>query len=358
MTEPASIRYKNPGAMWGNAIAVKWGASPKAVMLSDGKGQGNNIAVFPTYVQGICAQLDLWRTSKNYRNKSFAEAIAIWSGGNDVESYIAFVQSHVPGLSRNTIMDDVFWRGPMGVEFLKAQAWHEAGQQYPASDADWLDAQITVFGDIASSKKERPDDPKYLKAAFSDLGLSEIIGPLHEPRVLAMYKNAGHPEVHDDETSWCAAAVGNWLVIGGLKPSGSLMARSYETWGFPCDLRKPIPRGAIIVWPYGVPPHGHVNICLEDDGTYLTCIGGNQSNGKGGGVTISHDKRSIIVSARLPDVQPASAQPASRKPTEGPTTLSLPNTSPTPQTQPVKPARSLLQALWGLLVALFRRKQP
>jgi hypothetical protein len=53
--EPASIRYKNPGAMWGSTLAIKWGADPKAVTLNDGKGQGNNIAVFPTYVQGICA---------------------------------------------------------------------------------------------------------------------------------------------------------------------------------------------------------------------------------------------------------------------------------------------------------------
>jgi hypothetical protein len=79
--------------MWGNALAIKWGAAKKAVTLNDGKGQGNNIAVFPTFVQGICAQLDLWRTSKNYKNKRFADAIAIWSGHNSVESYIAFVSS-------------------------------------------------------------------------------------------------------------------------------------------------------------------------------------------------------------------------------------------------------------------------
>ena len=79
MTEPASIRYKNPGAMWGNALAIKWGAQKKAVVLNDGKGQGNNIAVFPTFVQGICAQLDLWRTSKFCKNKKFSEAIAKWA---------------------------------------------------------------------------------------------------------------------------------------------------------------------------------------------------------------------------------------------------------------------------------------
>lgn len=143
--EPASIRYKNPGAMWGSALAIKWGAAPKAVTLNDGKGQGNNIAVFPTYIQGICAQLDLWRSSKNYKNKRFSDAIAIWSGGNYVESYIKFVLARVPGMTRNTIMNDAFWQSPLGIAFLKAQAWHEAGKQYPAPDADWIEAQRRVF---------------------------------------------------------------------------------------------------------------------------------------------------------------------------------------------------------------------
>jgi hypothetical protein len=114
--EPASIRYKNPGAMWGRTgprpsadkvaptnapIPKKWG-STQTVYLSDGLGQGNNIAVFDTWVQGICAQLDLWRTSPRYRNKRFEDAIRVWSGGNNVESYIAYVTARVPGMTRNT----------------------------------------------------------------------------------------------------------------------------------------------------------------------------------------------------------------------------------------------------------------
>jgi hypothetical protein len=134
--------------MWGSALAIKWGAAPKAVTLNDGKGQGNNIAVFPTYVQGICAQLDLWRSSKNYKNKRFADAIAIWSGGNYVESYIKFVLARVPGMTRKTIMNDAFWQSPSGIAFLKAQAWHEAGKQYPAPDADWVEAQRRVFSGV------------------------------------------------------------------------------------------------------------------------------------------------------------------------------------------------------------------
>lgn len=156
--EPASIRYKNPGAMWGgNAISKKWGEQGN-VALNDGTGQGNHIAVFPTYVHGICAQIELWRTPR-YKNKRFADAIAVWSGGNSVESYIAFVTKRVPGMTRDTVMDDAFWRGSMCVPFLKAQAWHEAGKPYPAPDADWIEAQRRVFGGIKAAPPP-PDVPK------------------------------------------------------------------------------------------------------------------------------------------------------------------------------------------------------
>lgn len=151
--EPASIRYKNPGAMWGgNAISRKWGEIGN-VVLNDGMGQGNRIAVFPTYVQGICAQIDLWRTPR-YRNKRFADAIRIWSGGNWVASYIKFVKDRVPGMDENTIMSDAMLNSPMGIKFLKAQAWHEAGKPYPAPEADWIAAQRRVFGGGPSTAKK------------------------------------------------------------------------------------------------------------------------------------------------------------------------------------------------------------
>lgn len=143
--EPASIRTKNPGAMWGNALAKKWG-STETITLHDGLGQGNNIAVFPTYVQGICAQMDLWRSSANYKGKRFADAIAVWSGHNNVPSYIAYVKARVPGMTENTVMDDTFWHGPMAIPFLKAQAGHEAGKTYPAPAEDWVTAQQIVLG--------------------------------------------------------------------------------------------------------------------------------------------------------------------------------------------------------------------
>ena len=188
MKEPASIRFKNPGAMWGSALAIKWGAQKKPVTLKDGKGQGNNIAVFPTYVQGICAQLDLWRSSKSYKNKKFCDAIAIWSGHNNVESYIKFVLKRVPSMTRNTVMNDAFWQSSKGIAFLKAQAWHEAGKKYPAPDADWIAAQNIVFGNAVPSQpvEPKPDlnvqpvttqpsvDVETVQRKLEDLGYHEV----------------------------------------------------------------------------------------------------------------------------------------------------------------------------------------
>lgn len=151
------------------------------------------------------------------------------------------------------------------------------------------------------AQRALPSDPEHLKRAFADLGLSEIRGKKHAPRVVRMFVLAGFPEITNDETAWCAAAVGAWLVEAGEEPSGSLMARSYSKYGLKLDKTKKLPRGAICVWPReGFPGSGHVNLLLEDDGVYLTCIGANQSNGAGGGVTISRTLKAHLVSATWP----------------------------------------------------------
>lgn len=159
MSEPASIRFNNPGAMWGgNVLTKKWGETSH-VTLNDGLGQGNQIAVFPDKVHGACAQFDLWRTSKNYRNKRLSDAIKIWSGGNSWQQYVSFITTRVPGMSGTTVVDDAFLKSPSGILFVKAQAWHEAGKQYPMTDAEWKQAQNIVFNmPFAAEPPPKPRD--------------------------------------------------------------------------------------------------------------------------------------------------------------------------------------------------------
>lgn len=146
---PASIRYNNPGAMWGgNALTKKWGETGN-VALNDGLHQNNHIAVFPDKVHGAAAQFDLWHTSQNYHNQQLYHAIRIWSGGNSWPAYVDLIGKLAPGLTATTIVNDALLSGPQGLALVKAQAQMEAGGPYPMTDTEWAQAQAMVFGKSA-----------------------------------------------------------------------------------------------------------------------------------------------------------------------------------------------------------------
>lgn len=149
---PASIRYKNPGAMWGGRVATKWGAT-SAVALNDGLGQGNNIADFPDYISGAAAQFYLWSTG--YVNMTLQAAITKWSGGNSSTSYMQFLESKT-GLSASSQITSAILSGSVGLALMKAQAQWEAGEVYPMSDADWAAAQKKVFASTTSASTSTP----------------------------------------------------------------------------------------------------------------------------------------------------------------------------------------------------------
>lgn len=142
-----------------------------------------------------------------------------------------------------------------------------------------------------------PNDPAWLKAAFDDLGLKEAPGAANNARVVEMYELAGHPEIKDDAVAWCAAAVGAWLVKANLKGTGSLAARSYLNYGRKLPTQR-IPRGAILIFRRGTSSwQGHVCFCLEDNGSTLKVIGGNQSDA----VTIANYSKAALLGARWPE---------------------------------------------------------
>lgn len=152
----------------------------------------------------------------------------------------------------------------------------------------------TVYSE--SVRTALDSDPQWLKNAFDDLGIHEQAGTqLNNKRILEMFKTAGHPEVKDDETAWCSAAMNTWFIEADYKGTGSLMAQSWKTWG---KESKPI-RGAVVVFWRGNrnSGQGHVAIVLDDDGTYITHIGGNQSDS----VSISRTPKSRVLAYRWPN---------------------------------------------------------
>lgn len=149
--DPASIRYKNPGAMWPGAVATKWG-STHWVQLND--AQKNKIAVFDTFVQGAAADFYLWAT-KYTTGETLKQLIDRWSGHNSPAAYVSYLQAQT-GVSINTVVTKDFLASPAGWKLLKAQSRWEAGKPIPMSDAEWQQAQKMVFAGAAPDVPAAP----------------------------------------------------------------------------------------------------------------------------------------------------------------------------------------------------------
>lgn len=137
MSDPASIRNNNPGAMWPGPSAARFG-STGGQSLAD----GNQIATFADPVDGAAAHFDL--LSRSYAGMPLSAAISKWSGGNSSPAYAANVAKQA-GISLDTPLTHELLAGPQGLALAKAQAQWEAGKPYPLSEDQWQQAQSRAF---------------------------------------------------------------------------------------------------------------------------------------------------------------------------------------------------------------------
>lgn len=144
------------------------------------------------------------------------------------------------------------------------------------------------------------DEPLWLKLARADLGVCESPGKVTSLVIKGYFRDAGHPEIDDDEVAWCAAAACSWLKRAGLPTppkATSLMAMSFENYGKPLKTFQP---GAICVFYRGAKREKdwrrHVAIGLRETKTHIVCIGGNQSNA----VTEARFPKRDLVAMRWP----------------------------------------------------------
>ena len=123
------------------------------------------------------------------------------------------------------------------------------------------------------AKKTKP--PRWFEVAQGELGVKEYAGPSHNPRI-AEYAARTTLAAKDDETPWCSSFV-NWcLWKAKLDGTGSAAARSWLDWGVP--LKKPVV-GCVTVFRRGTSPtSGHVAFFIQDRGSLIDVLGGNQSN--------------------------------------------------------------------------------
>ncbi|MEQ1578917.1 MAG: TIGR02594 family protein [Hyphomicrobium sp.] len=138
------------------------------------------------------------------------------------------------------------------------------------------------------------DQPKWLDEAWRELGQHEGPGAHDNPRILALYRDAGHGEVTHDETAWCAAFAGACLVRAGYAGSGSLMARSYLSFGEAANESR---TGAIAVLSRGGDPSlGHTGFLIGETDDAVILLGGNQ----GDAVSVAAFPRSRLLGLRWP----------------------------------------------------------
>lgn len=285
MTLPASIRNKNPGAMWPGKASKKFG-SRVAVDLAD--GAGNKMAVFGTNIDGAAALWYLLETAGNgrkYVGKSIADVLLIWSGNTHTNAYIAAVEKRT-SLSRHDFLDlDLLHTPHRAIELAKAMAWHEAGRAYPMSDDEWRQAHA-VYMQMRDVKQADPvvaieragPSTRHLDWARSHLGEKEIPGAEANPFILQCFADVGRADIKSDEVANCAAFVGAALKNSGMHYNhGSLTARSYLNYGEP--LSEPEP-GAIVVFWRDDPRSwkGHVAIVESYTDKRVTYIGANQGD--------------------------------------------------------------------------------
>lgn len=143
------------------------------------------------------------------------------------------------------------------------------GQSLPVLTVRTQSASVRTFTGTAHYM-----EPRWLTAARKEIGLREIPGAKHNPRILKYWTLIRAP-FHDDETPWCAGFVGGMLESVGIKSSRSAAARSYLKWGR--KLSAPV-AGCIVVFERG-PKNGHVGFVTGTvKGEKLRVLGGNQGD--------------------------------------------------------------------------------
>lgn len=147
-------------------------------------------------------------------------------------------------------------------------------------------------------------EPAWLREARKYLGLRELSGARHEKEILKFFTDAGHPEIRNDETAWCAAFINAVLKRTGYKGTQRLDARSFQNFG----QKLSEPRiGCIVVFKRGNSSwQGHVAFYLGETPTHIRVLGGNQNNS----VSIANYPKKDLLAYRWPKPKEA----ASNKP--------------------------------------------
>lgn len=155
---PASIRNKNPGAMYPGQAATKFGSRSYQTLVS--KDGTHRIATFKTDEQGAAAQFWLLSQPKNYVNgkRTVEEIITTWCGSFYVSTYLRVLERQA-GVTRKSVLTQKMLRDPkIAIPLARAMALQEAGREYPLDDDGWKRAHAMAF-EMSPAPVEAPSAP-------------------------------------------------------------------------------------------------------------------------------------------------------------------------------------------------------
>lgn len=146
------------------------------------------------------------------------------------------------------------------------------------------------------------NEPIWIKAARSQIGVRETAGPRHSPGVMGMVARAAlwlGIAVRDDETPWCGTFVASCIAAAGFKPPrGAIGVRAswWAGWGeaLSTTATRP-PLGAIAVFTRAGGGHVGFVVAVHANGD-LDILGGNQANA----VNIRRFPRARLTALRWP----------------------------------------------------------
>ena len=273
---PATIRYRNPGAAYPGPSSKPFGGTTHAII-----GGGHKIAIFPTMVDGASSMFHLLH--RVYAGLTFSAAIAKWSGGNNINSYLRVIEAHTRWNRHDYVTKQLLETPDMAIELCKAMAWHEAGREYPMTDEQWLEAheqfmKVIGGGSIPLDRTDPTPVTAPLEMAKTHLGERRIPGPGTNPFIEGLFIEVGSP-LRGDDHSYCAVGAGAMLKRTGfayIAGEPGQLARNYLKYGHALDEPE---EGCLVIF-WRVKPNswqGHVAFVESWTATTLTIVGFNQS---------------------------------------------------------------------------------
>lgn len=139
-----------------------------------------------------------------------------------------------------------------------------------------------------------PDEyPAHVQIAMKELGVSEIYGPKHNPRIIE-YHDSVTKKFKDDETPWCASFVCWCLEQAGIESTDSAWAKDFLNWGV--EIEDP-EIGCLAIFHRGSRNQfGHVGIFMGMRKGKIMLLNGNVGNK----VCISYYSKAKLIGFRQP----------------------------------------------------------